>query len=39
MVRKQITLQENLTKAKHFKQHEKISNIINQLEQIQHNNN
>ena len=37
MVRKQITLQENLTKAKHFKQHEEISNITNQLEQIQHN--
>ena len=37
MVRKQITLQENLTKAKHFEQHEEISNITNQLEQIQYN--
>ena len=30
-------MQENLTKAKHFEQHEEISNITNQLEQIQHN--
>ena len=37
MVRKQITLQENLTEAKHFEQYEEITNITNQLEQIQHN--
>ena len=37
MVKKQITLQENLIKAKHFKKHEEISNITNQLEQIQYN--
>ena len=37
MVKKQITLQENLTKVKHFEQHEEISNITNQLEQIQQN--
>ena len=37
MVRKQVTLQENLTKAKQFEQHEEISNITNQLEQLQQN--
>ena len=37
MARKKITLQENLTKAKHFEKHKEISNITNQLEEIQQN--
>ena len=36
-IRKQITLQENLIKAKQSEQHEIISNITNKLEQIEQN--